>query len=510
MLVGALAVAIVPRPVFTSFDQAVVLVTCVVVLGLLLVARVPRLARPVVDSRWTALVVALVGGALGAVMGELMRYPYGWDARVVMSIARQVHAGMSISAGELRYLSEYPNNLPLVTIDRIGAAVAGRLGLSPDAVLIAGNGLCLAVSLWLVHVVVRRVAGRGAALLAMLLVWVFVGLSPWMAVPYTDLYAMPFVIGAVALAGAALSKTAGSALRWAAGSGAVLCAAVGFVIKTTPVVLIVAGLLVALLELLPDRERSPAPHRSGDGAPRGTRRVGTVGAFAAVALAGFLLISSGLTTASRAASGIDLDRVDTSKSPPVVWWVANGMNKVDKPTFVSWGGYNRSMVNAIQGDSRAEMTQYAREFIATRWAERGVPGMASFYANKAVWNWSDATFSAWSEGFDAQTEPLTDTAASRWISQFNDYQGRFYELRVSVTQGIWVALLLVTGIGLLRVRFRRDVLLIALTTLGIGAFILVFQGRARYLFTFVPVIVALGCAVLPALPRPSRFSRATR
>jgi hypothetical protein len=487
-----------------------VLVTCVVTLALLLLARVPQWARPVVDSRWTAPVVALVGGLLSTVMGELMRYPFGWDARVVMALARSIHAGIPLSAGELRYLSEYPNNLPLVTIDRIGAAVAGRFGLSPEAVLIAGNGVCLAVSLWLVHVVVRRVAGRGAALLAMLLVWVFVGLSPWMAVPYTDLYAMPFVIGAVALAPAALSRTTASGLRWLAGSGAVVCAAVGFVIKTTPVVLIVAGLLVVLLELMPNGERSTASHPSGVPAQEGARRMGAVGAVAAVALAAFLLVSSGLAAASRAASGVDLARVDTSKSPPVVWWVANGMNKVDKPTFVSWGGYNRSMVNAIEGDSRAQMTQYAREFIAARWAERGVPGMASFYANKAVWNWSDATFSAWSEGYDAQTAPSADTAASRWVSQFNDYQGRFYQSRASVTQGIWVALLLVTGVGLLRVPFRRDVLLLALTTLGIGAFILVFQGRARYLLTFVPVIVALGCATLPWLPRPGRFSRSTR
>lgn len=523
VLLGALAVAIVPRPVFTSFNHGVVLVTSLVVLGLVVSARVPRLARPVVESRWTAPVVAVVGGLVSAVVGEVMRYPYGWDAREVMTIARHLHAGIPLTDGNTHYLSIYPNNLPLVTIDRIGIAVADRLGLSPDAVLIAANGLCLAATLWLLHVVVRRVAGHGPALLAMLLAWIFVGLSPWMAVPYTDLYAMPFVIGAVALAGSALSGAGWS--RWLAWAGAVTCAAMGFVIKTTPVVLIVAGLLVVLLGVLPDREAQEPSSPAGADRPDGSRsggsrsgatrtsagrRAGIAGLVAAVTLAGFLLASSALTTASRAASGVDLDRVHTSESAPVLWWVANGMNELRKPTFVSWGGFNRSMVNAIHGRSQAEMTQYSRDYIADRWTERGLGGMTSFYANKAVWNWSDATFSAWSEGYDAQTEPIADTPASRWLSQINGYYGSHYALRVSITQGIWVALLIVTGIGLLRVPFRRDVLLLALSTVGVGLFILVFQGRARYLLTFVPVIVALGCVTLPWLPRPARFSRPVR
>jgi hypothetical protein len=69
-------------------------------------------------------------------------------------------------------------------------------------------------------------------------------------------------------------------------------------------------------------------------------------------------------------------------------------------------------------------------------------------------------------------------------------------------------LLILGGLGLLRAPLRRDLLLLALTTLGIGAFILIFQGRSRYLFAFVPIIVALSCSVIPWLPgrHPTRHS----
>ena len=48
-------------------------------------------------------------------------------------------------------------------------------------------------------------------------------------------------------------------------------------------------------------------------------------------------------------------------------------------------------------------------------------------------------------------------------------------------------------------RPRPEVLLMALSVVGVAAFTLLFQGRSRYLFTFVPVIVAMTAMVHPAV-----------
>ena len=57
----------------------------------------------------------------------------------------------------------------------------------------------------------------------------------------------------------------------------------------------------------------------------------------------------------------------------------------------------------------------------------------------------------------------------------------------------------------MRAPYRREVVLLAVTVLGIAAFTLLFQGRARYLLAFVPVVVALAGMVhrlrLPRLRR---------
>ncbi|MDN5796572.1 MAG: glycosyltransferase family 39 protein [Intrasporangium sp.] len=484
MLVGGLAMVIVPRPLYTPMNQWVIVPTCIVAVAVALLVPVPHGVRAVLASRWAGPVLALVGGGVGAVVGEVMRYPYGWDAGVVMGIARRLDAGMSLTPGNYRYLSMYPNNLPLLAIDRAAARAAGWLGLSPDALLIAGNAVGLTVTIWLAHLVVRRCAGPVAAALAALLVIVLVGLSPWLAVPYTDLFAMPFVMAAIALATLAWSLRGGR--RWLSWAGAVACGAVAFVVKTTPVVLVVAAVLVIALQALP----------AGRRAEKG--RLMRTAAVVALTVLAFMGVAAGATQSSRHQTGADLSRIDTARSAPLLWWVANGMIEIDAGTYTSYGGYSRSMIEAIRGRTRPEMTAYSREFIAARWAERGLTGMLAFYADKALWNWNDGMFGAWGEGGDSRQRPYAKTAVADVLMEVNGYHGRYYETRASIAEGIWAAVVILAGVGLLLLAPpRRDVLLLALSTLGIGVFVLVFQGRSRYLLTFAPVVIALSCVVLP-------------
>ncbi len=494
MLVGGLAMLVVPRPVFTPITHWVVVVTCLVAVAAALLVRVSQRVRTTLGSRWAGPGLAAVGGAVGAVVGEVMRYPYGWDAAVVMGYARRLEAGMPLTSGDYRYLSMYPNNLPLLAIDRSGAALAARLGLSPDAVLLAAGAVGLAATVWITHRVVRRCAGPVAAAVAALLVTCFVGLSPWMAVPYTDVFAVPFVMATIALAAEAWSVR--GAQRWIAWAGAVACGVVAFVVKTTPVVIVVAVVMVIALDTLPTRRGDEAARRS-EGSTR--VRVARAAAVAALTVLTFAGGAAGVTQLARQAGGADLSRVDTARSAPVIWWVANGMIEIDARTFTSYGGYSRSMVEAIEGRTQAGMSAYARDFMEDRWAERGLPGMLAFYAEKAVWNWNDGMFMAWGEGSDASQRPYAHNLLAGALQQVNGYHGRWYPVRASVTEGVWAAVVLLAGAGLLRAPFRRDVLLLALSTLGIGIFVLVFQGRSRYLLSFVPVVVALSCAVLPSL-----------
>jgi hypothetical protein len=485
---GLLAVALVgllaPRAVNTPHRWYVVVPACVLLLVLATFVRAPRW----VHGRWVVPVVSAAGGVVATLVGLAGRYDYGWDARVALDLARDLHAGRPLGDAGYDYLSLYPNNLPLLAIDRGGVELGSLLGLAPDAVLITLNGACVAVTLLAVGAMVRRARGAAAAVAAQLGTLVLVGTSPWLAVPYTDYYAMPFLAVGVAIAGRALlpgvrdapraspgSRTA-RALTWVA---AAVCYGIAYAIKTTPAVAVIATVLTVVVAVF-----------DGDHAPRG--RV-TALAASLVAVGVFLGIAVAAPGVAAAASGIETGRVRAGVSPPVLWWVANGLSEHVAPDgVVSYGTYSREMVEAIEGRSPQQMTDYARAYIADRWAERGPGGTLAFYAEKAAWNWGDGMFWAWGEGADSLPGRLADAdGVVGVVHSLNGFHGTAYGWRVDLTQALWLAVLLVGGVGLLRAPYRRDVLLVALAVLGIAAFTLLFQGRSRYVFTFAPLVVAL-------------------
>jgi hypothetical protein len=335
---------------------------------------------------------------------------------------------------------------------------------------------------------------------AQLVIIALVGVSPWVSVPYTDFYAMPFVVGGLALACAAWRRRPWRR-RVALGTLAGGALAVAYAIKTTPAVIIVALVLVGIVRLT-DRW-SP-----------GRARAVLIGALG-VAVA-FVALSLLVTTAAVTTSGIDSSQVDADATPPVTWWLANGMNLQEGAGITSYGGYQRSMVDAIHGMNPDEAASYARGYIADRWSERGLAGMAAFYANKAAWNWGDGMFTAWGEGHDASPGKVVPQGSmAEAVNAVNGWHGSWYRWRTDVAQGFWLAVLIVAGLGLWRAPVRRETLVLAASVLGIAAFTLAFQGRSRYLFAFVPVVVALAAVVQPhVLPgartrRRSSVSRST-
>ncbi len=470
-----------------------------VIVGIVLAARCHVL--PTLKRRWVPGVVAVAGAAAATLVAMQTRYNYGWDAGAIMSMARSLHAGRPLSQHDLAYLSLFPNNLPLLAIDRVGADVAQGLGLAPDAVLIALAGAGIAVTLYAVHVLVGRVAGPGSALVAQLVAIVLVGLSPWLSVPYTDVLAMPFVVGGAALASRALAPGR-RGVRVCEWSLAIIALAVAYAVKTTPVVVLVAAAITAVVAVF-DGERPPRRALAGLGA-------------CAAGLVMFVGLAVGLQAASTALAGVDHENLRPNGSPTLLWWVANGSAKtVSGSGMVSYGAYVRAMVDAVDGRTPEQMDVYALGYLAERWQERGLAGTAAFYADKLAWNWGDGMFSAWGEGGDSLPGRLAPaTGLTGVVHDLNGFNGAGYQIRAELTQGLWLAVLLVAGLGLLRVPYRREVLLLALSVLGIGAFTMVFQGRSRYLFAFVPLVVALAGTVQPSFAWRAapgvRFAHATR
>ena len=440
---------------------------------------------------WVAWLVTLVGVAASLVVAVNLVYRVGWDAKTMANLGSRLAEGPAPDF-YYRYLSRYPNQVPFAAVSRMTFELRASLGWDQRTVFAALNAACVGIMLQSVFVVVRRLRGALAGLAAQLAGIVLVGLSPWMAVPYTDVVTMPLPILATALALTALALTAAGTSHWrrvvarvgatVLGAVAVAVIALGYVIKTTPVATACGAVALAVL-VLASRLRH--------------WRAAGVTALVVVATAGlFLGASSGLRTALSNGSGLDLALVDTTKTPPLPWWVAMGMTTTQGAT-TRYGAYDTSMVAAIAGMDGPQMAAYSSNALEQRWRALGVGGYAAFAANKVAWNLGDGMFWAWGEGPDATTPvprhgPLTD-----WVVSWGHPSGEYYGVRAGVVQGLWLMVLLTAGVGLLVRPYRRGVALLVVSVVGIILFTLVFQGRSRYLFVYVPVFVALAASVVP-------------
>ncbi|NNM46398.1 hypothetical protein [Knoellia koreensis] len=424
--------------------------------------------------------LALAGGVAGHLMSLPLRFTYGWDAGVATRFSRELFTQDLFSAYAHDYLSRYPNNLPLIAIMNTARAVGGPTDAQMYDTYLRLNGVCLALVLFSTFVLVRRVRGTAAAFVAQAIVFLLVGCSPWMAVPYTDIPAMPFVGGAVTLGVLAAGRRSRFRLAWVV--LALVCAGLGFVIKSTPATTAIALALVLLVVLVA-------------GSAPGRRRVAVA---LLCAVAAFGLTVQGALAIAGTVSGVDRASLQTDRTPPVAWWLANGLTttygSAPRPYY---GAYSPQMVKESINLSGERLHEWSRDRLRRQLDQMGPGGVLTFELRKLAFNWGDGMFFAWG-AFDWQPERLHehDPTALK-VQSWQHARGEHYPLRSALTTGAWLALVLWAGAGLLRAAYRRELLVVAATVLGIGLFTLVFQGGSRYLFAYVPVVVALAACVNP-------------
>ena len=184
------------------------------------------------------------------------------------------------------------------------------------------------------------------------------------------------------------------------------------------------------------------------------------------------------------------------RTPPVTWWLANGLiTSTNRSGRHYYGSYSAQLVK----DSRWLRGQALQD-----WSERRLHSQVAamgrqivpFEVDKQAFVWGDGMFFAWGEGRDYEPTRLLDhSATARAVQQLQHPSGSGYIARSSLTNGVWLFVLLWAGAGLLCAAYRRETLVLALAVLGIMAFLLLFQARSRYVLAYVPVVVALAVTV---------------
>jgi hypothetical protein len=490
LLVGV-GVLIAPRMSVNQYDVGAAAAGLVAVIAGWLTVAALSLGRRSVPDRWcdaAAGVVCLLLTALAGAFAFGGAYRDSWDVGILRWASAQP-PGPSL----VRYFSIYPNARPFLALARAVRSVIAGTPLDYEGAFAVINTVSFLVTAVAVYLTVRWLAGPARGVLALMLLGVLLGTTPWLSVAYTDMPILWAPIAVVALVTAALRRRWGLARTALLAGGAGAALAVGYLVKVTPVVGLVA--LVAALAVTATERRGP-----------GRRLVPVV----ACAVAGFLVTVPAAGAWVKATEGLPPLRPDWAATP--LTYVAAGMRTqtwTDGST--AYGAWDRYVVRQTAERDTATQNEVALRVIRAEWERRGLVGTLGFAVDKTLFNWGDGTFWARDEGRDPSAPPLRQGDLVNVVTSWNAPYGHLFPLHVLLAQVTWMAVLLALGIGLLRSRSRPEVLIMALMVAGISIFVLVFQGRSRYLLPYVPVVVALAACVVPRpqLRRPSRESLAS-
>lgn len=425
--------------------------------------------------------------AVDLLIGIAVRVVPDWDAGTIYGNAAGL-ATNSLQTIDGDYYSMYPNNIMLTL------ALAGYLALlrffgAADLFVgaIALNAVVLAASVLLVLLVARKLAGTAAALFALLPSGVFIALSPWVAVPYSDTLGMifPILLVYLFLLSQQTQKAAVAAGLWAAMG---LVAAVGFYIKPTIVFVLVAAAAVLLL--------------GRPGLLRNKRRTAAAAVAVAIALGAFVAGNVAIKTAVAASPSLGFDLNNNGKEFPVTHFMKMGATGL--------GGFNGPDVIETKAiGSPQERFQNGIDVYMDRVGGMGMWGYLDFLNLKGKAIFGDGTFFNWGEGMARKpVHLLAEDALSRATQDYFYYEGPHFAFLRAFWQSFWFATLLLVAAPLVlrgRALHHPAAVAIRLSLLALLLFLLLFEGRSRYLYMYMPFFIVLATLTVDALA--GRFAR---
>lgn len=395
----------------------------------------------------------------------------GWDVRGIVETAYALAGGEADL--HIGYLSQYPNNVSLVmlfaAIIRVVRILLGNPGMDRCIyVLIAFQCVINTFTGILIQYAARRMTDSARLSWAISIVYMaYIGLSPWLMIPYSDSTALIFPTAILTLY---LHRENDRFGKWV-WPGIGMLAGIGYLIK--PQVLI-AAIAIGMVEAA----RQIAAHKF----LVCLKRIGSM------ALVIGLLAVPGLKLLIEAAP-IELR---PGRSVNMLHYVMMGLNAETNGSYF----YDDVVVTYHAEDKHAAQIAV----IQSRLAEMGIKGLGEHLKKKTLTNYADGSFAWGCEGeFYSRWIEYKDEQLSPYLRSIVYTGGSRYKAYQTVLQSIWLALLagcVLCAWSIGKPRHHKESedewCVLMLSIIGITLFQAIFEARARYLYLYAPFYVLMG------------------
>lgn len=401
-------------------------------------------------------------------------YKMGWDVATVYTTAEELARGSALTDPD--YFQLCPNNASLTILHLIPLWVAVRIGLGvPFVVLPYVDCILLNLSAYLtVRCVQTLTSNRVARCFALVLSIGWIALSPYILYPYSDTFSILFPVLALYV-WLRVKKPFAKALLIS------LSCFLGAAVKPTVLIVLIAMAILALCRFLQKRDFS------GDALKR----------LVAVVAAVFLGMLPGRLF--QQACTVYLTGSATPQGQlSETHYLMLGMNGV------TYGGHSVGDVEFSQSFDTLNARRSANLQRAwERLSQRSLKENLHFFAVKAYKAYADGSFASHSSFLELEVPKRTDSL-SQFLRSLYHKRGTLMPYCQTLVQTLWLMVLTLCAYAAIRLREHAAASLLALTLLGLTAYLLLFEVWPRYLFLYAPFFVILSAL---AFEKPLCFRR---
>ena len=407
-----------------------------------------------------------------------------WDVkRVISTSLRLAHGeGNKLSAYTYTYYSNYPNNLFLTSVFSGIIRVLNKVfpqtkGTEAEYVaLLAVQCFISQMAGVLTYCAAKRLFGKERyAYISYCLFILLAGISPWVSIPYSDSMGLAVPVAVLLLY---LKPVNGKKviLKW---FGIAALSWLGYKLKPQLAVIFIA---VVMIELFTIRhtlsEKKPEIMKAVCGIITGI-------VCAVVIVAGCLHFFCNIQT-------------EPEKRFGMAHFLMMGMN----PGKGIWDSedvaFSRSFDTARERDS-ANLQRAAE-----RIGEMGPEGLAKQIIKKTLINYNDGTFAWDDEGyFRVEIRERPNDSFSSFVRDLYYADGKYHPLWKQVVHAVWVSVLFLSFFSVFGKKDKpRSVMM--LTVIGLTVFLTVFEARARYIYSNLPIFILLAVSGLQSITEQVR------
>lgn len=408
-----------------------------------------------------------------------VRLPADWDARAIYSSAAGLARGTRESI-DYGYFSLNPNNILLTLLLAAWFSFVTSLGITNLETATAFlNAVVLFAGIALTYAAARMLGGRILAAFTLLPSTIFVLLSPWLGVFYSDSAGLlfPVLILCLLLAAQRVRSLAARIVLWVLAGTA---GAAGYGIKPTVLIcLLAAGITAACSPALRGRGRGAAILLLG----------------AAVVAGSFFAGHRLITAAEQQGTAVGFDVQANPNALPPTHFLKVGAHVVPGKYGPLYGSYNEADVSSTAAAGGPhERFQHGLNAYAERVEAMGPGGYVSFLNNKLLWITGDGSFFAWGEGVLDGDDFVSDDPADQSIQDVFGYGNPGFPWLFTLWQGTWFVVL---GLAAVPLFLRTPALMLPevsalrIALLGLLVFLLLSEGRARFLYLYIPYFILL-------------------